>query len=315
MTIKVGGRGALGYHDRRKALLDMWLENESKTHSFSQKTRNVRIRVATTMKDKSGAHKPGKWRMTEKGDTAYDYRVIHRNQVVFDVGDFAKMDSQEDWLRIRRDTHLIWDVLNDFLTDPGCADLSPIKEGEYWGSLSAGKGTHTECFLGDYKAEFAKLKRGPIEIVERDLRWDFAMLVVAEANNRLPLDEQLQAIIEGEVMDYGVAVDRRLVAPKGDQLVREFGSSKSPDSPWRKTLWTVGPGPYKPLPDTRAAAYEATPLRFPTAIKPAQQPPGVFHALVREACGGMCPRGPECLPGPNDQRGYDGICDGCPAAF
>lgn len=315
MNIKAGGRGSLGYHDKRKALLDLWLENEKKTHTFPQKTRTVRIRVAKTQKTKDGNYKPGVWRMTERGDAAYDYRVIHRNQIVFDIGDFADMESKADWLRIKRDTELIWSVLNDFLSDPGCADLPRIKNGEYWGSLSAGKGTHTECFLDVYRAEFVKLKRGPIEVVEQDLRWDFAMLVIAEANNRLPLDEQIEAMLGGEEVDYGVAADRRLVAPKGDQLVREFGSTKNPTSSWKKTLWTVGPGSFKPLPDTREEAYTSAPLRFPTAIKPSVQPPGAFNALVREACGGMCPRGPECLPGPNDQRGYDGLCDRCPAAF
>lgn len=304
MTIEGGGRSSLGYHEKRKALLDLWLANEKATHTFTQKTRTVRIRVCSAGKD----GKPTKWRMTEKGDPAYDYRVIHRNQIVFDIGDFAEMDRPEDWLRIKRDTELVWDVLNELLPGTG---------GEYWGALSAGKGTHTELFIDPFRGEYAKLKRGPMEVVETDFRWDFAMLVVAMANDRLPLDEQLDVMLASDDFetehDYGVAVDRRLVAPKGDQLVREFGSHKAPGSKWKKTLWTVGPGPYRPLPDTREAAYKATPLRFPTSIKPAVQPPGVFNAVVREACGGMCPKGPECLTTSN--QGYADICNGCPAAF
>lgn len=283
------------FAERRNQFLDLLLAEEKDVHTFDWRGAKVKLRVCAA--DSEGG--ATQWRYAEHGDPNYDWRCVLRSQVVFDIGDDIEVApgvmEARPWSETRDDTHRIWDALNDFLPGTG---------GEYWGSLSAGKGTHTEVFLRPYTGDQG-----------RDFREAFAAAVLTMANERIPIEQRIEQMLRALDPDkpgaYGVIVDPGLLAPKGDHLIREFGSRKTQSSKWQKTLWTVGPGSYKPLPDTREEAYaQAGPLRIPDSIKPAVQPPGVFHAMLSEALGVVCPRGPQCLP-PN--CGWDGTCDSCPA--
>lgn len=312
MELLAGGKSEMRFHEDRRALLNALLKEEEVACTF-KRDEKVKIRVCSAGPD----GQPTRWRMTERGDPAYDYRVILRSQIVFDQGDHG------NWSRARRDAHAIWDVLNDFLVRS-----DGTGNGQYWGSITGGKGIHTDVFIRPFSIPHVVTDSYSGDSIEKmlDLRIDFAQNVLAACRARLPFDDRLTAILlledakteaeKADIMDrYAVVeADPRLLAPKGDQLVREFGARKKPNAKNRKVLWTVGPGPYRPLPETREAAYTAPSLPIPTKIVPSEQPPGVFHAIVRETLGGVCPKGPQCFPGLFDERNLDGICLHCPGA-
>jgi hypothetical protein len=231
-----------------------------------------RIRVG----DADAAGHPRQWRHIESPtEIAYQLRCVLANQVVFDVGDHTA------WDRTVRDTHMLWDVLNEW-----AAWMAPHGfRLEYWGALTGGVGTHTETFLHPNGLD----------------RKAFADTVVGACNERLGLEQSLA--------DGGVIVDPVCVAPNYEaRQVREFGAAKKGR---RKTLWTFGPGPYRRLPLDRDEAYKQAGVVIPTRLPIAEWPPGALHATVAVTFG-RCPRGPQCLPGPESTVGLDMTCEQCP---
>lgn len=224
--------------ERRKAWLQALL------HEAAYSGEPVRVGWA----DQTG--KPGHRRDVGAGDIHYDLRCVLPTQAVFDLGDHTP------WERTVRDTHLVWDQLNEWAVP-------------YLGALTGGKGTHTEVFLRPRGA---------------DRTW-FVAAVLAAINDRLGV----QAELRGE----GVTCDPVTVAPAPQsRLLREFGAIKKNN---RKVLWTQGPGPYRPIPLDRDEAYRQASGLVPTSFEVATHPPGARHRAVAEMLGKACPREPGCF--------------------
>lgn len=212
------------------------------------------------------------WRWSDdRTQPTYAYRAMLSNQIVFDIGDNG------DWDECVRDTHALWDALNWF----GVA---------YWGSLSGGKGTHTEVF-------------GPAGLT-REGRMGVANTILTAA----------RYFKSGTVWGDGITVDRLLLDPnEGSRQVREFGAIKTR----AKVLWCKGPSGYSPLPDSRCAAYQqveslrnGTPTRLPKT-----EDLDRLHIGAETGCigYGKCPIGPQCVPTP-EWSPWDymrGTCEDC----
>lgn len=166
------------------------------------------------------------------------------------------MGDDGDWERCRAETMAVWETLND-LGVP------------YWGALSGGKGTHTEVFLR------------PLWALEH--RESFAGCVMTLASERLQRPYS------------ALDVDPTCVAPPhARRLLREYGSPGA--TGYQKTLWVSGPDDgFAPLPDTRENAYQRAGVVLPNRILHADQPPGIFHGVVRDAVGGKCPQSVDCI--------------------
>jgi hypothetical protein len=116
-----------------------------------------------------------------------------------------------------------------------------------------------------------------------------------------------------------VEADHRLLSPpKNGRLVREFGRRKAVSAKTRKVLWTVGYGPFAPIPGERKDAYavaEAKGTVFPSAIpRSADLPLFDRTAELRLAPpGALCPIGPKCVPHHPSWSGANPRgCDTCP---
>lgn len=256
--------------------------------------------LKVTSEVRGGGMEP--WSDLHGADASHGFRTILPNEILFDVGDSG------DWERCRQTTHNIWRVLNAWKVP-------------YLGAPSGGSGTHTHVFLG-HDAEGLRV-RPRVEEIERpdgsvdltsdwpydvggvDLRPRIAEMVVRLAFERESLDVQLTTEDPWEYLD----IDRVKVAPGVNKsMVRAFGSRNV----HRKSLWTMGPGDFDPLPPSRDETYNNHEVIIPSELPVADAgTPGVEHATIARALKKECPQGPACIPGSVMGRGL--VCDRCPA--
>lgn len=224
------------------------------------------------------------------GDTSHTYRAVLPSQIVFDIGDHAP------WEKIRWATHRLWTILNRW----GIA---------YWGSLSGGKGTHTEFFIRPtpeigYDDGWRKHGIRP----GTDLRPIIADWIVRQMMDLEPVKRQIMVKDPYDHFD----IDTGHIAPMPQmKLLRDFGCLK-PSMGTRKTLWTTGPAPFPWLPTTRNEAYKYNRVLVPLSLPVNDDVPGASQHERASSIHGPCPQGPQCLPGPQSECGADGSCAHCP---
>lgn len=242
------------------------------------------------------------WSRIRGPNAGHGFRTILPNEIVFDVGD------RGDWERCRRTTHALWRVLNKW-------------DVPYWGALSGGKGTHTHVFLGHdgpgctLRPRVEKVRREdgkvdlvsewPYDVGRNDIRETVAEIAVRQAHQREAFNDRLLVEDHWEHLD----VDRGKVAAGPNKgMVRAFGSRNRE----RKSLWTVGPGPFPLLQPSRAQTYNNHDVVIPDELSAAGAgTPGVEHSTIAQALSKECPKGPACMPG--SIPGRDVVCRRCPA--
>jgi hypothetical protein len=227
----------------------------------------------------------GRWRYAGAGDVAYDYYCMLPSQVVFDQGDHG------DWSRTRRDAMALWRTLDGWNI-------------RYLAALTGGKGIHTEVFLHPFEADRLGIHAH---------RKAFATAAMGVTSDRINDEIEARLMLPTLSSTEEVESDPRLHAPNEDsRMVREYGSrGKGGKSPFVKTLWGMGPGPLRALPETREAAYRQAGVVFPEYLPLNEAPPSASHAMLREWFGGVCPIGPSCFPGAEESE--PGFCSECPA--
>lgn len=198
-------------------------------------------------------------------DPAYDYRTVLASEIVFDQGDHG------DWMRARSEAHALWTALDRWGL-------------RYHAALSAGNGIHTHVYMRPLDPE-SDLVRGTAATF---IRWAVQL-----------------ALAEDDLADVDDTEDPRLLTPAWQsRLIREFGARKSPDSKWRKTLWSDSK--FRPLPETREEAYAQAGLVLPRELSMNDFVPGWMHHEIASALG-PCPKSADCLFDPY------GTCDHCPS--
>jgi hypothetical protein len=270
-----------------------------------------------------------------RGPTAFNFhlRTLLPNQSVFDIGDDVIGPTERvptPWPETVATTHAIWAACTNLRID-------------FIGSLSAGKGTHTEITL-EAANKWAGIvdmsgsclncnhahpdDRGPTpchaELMgglrcvcqrqvrsdkpDEDWRWFTARAIISEAKRILWPDEE-------ERWMRTLRFDQGLIAPNADsQLVRDYGQRKSPGATTRKLLWHEGAGPAPPLPLDRDEAYrmaEALAAQRGGRVRPlslCRSGDRSDTRWVRELDGKPCPSGPQCF----SNEGWP-TCDSCPA--
>lgn len=222
----------------------------------------------------------GSWYMSRQ--CRYDLRTVHPTEVFIDQGDHL------EWLPMREFVHILWSVLDRWNMD-------------YWGSLSAGKGVHTQIIV--HPGDVFEVGDDDIERLATGYRRAFVSALLWACK----VEYARQRGFDPTWMEGGVEVDRVVVVPNHEsRMVREFGASKlNPKTGLKnaKTLWTRG-RPYRPLPETREEAYRTAGLVVPSTLPINEQPPGTIHMMLQEAFGGQCPKEVEC---------FEEFCDDCPA--
>ena len=154
----------------------------------------------------------------------HGYRNVLPCEVVFDM-------DVDDWDACVDHTHLLWDILNEH-------DIP------YWGALSGGSGTHTHVFIDEeYREEFV----------------DSVVSIALGKLNGGSIFDHLDRELTEVFTEFGH--DEHLLHPdKNSQAIRAFGAKKR----FTKTLWTEGPGNYKPVSLSRPKAYAIADTRIPT---------------------------------------------------
>lgn len=180
-----------------------------------------------------------------------------------------------EWPETRRRTHAI------------CAELRELGVAHAI-ALSGGNGVHVHVLSSAADGV-------------ADGRRYFALLVKEGVCRRLELDPH------EDDLDLRIW-DPVCISPR-TQLIREFGSRKREV----KTLWCSWPEErWKPLPPTKAAAYNQAGVRIPERLPLNESLPGEYTTQMRAALGGMCPRTQRCV---DLHRSGKGECVDCPLSW
>lgn len=198
----------------------VWERRKTLFYNLIEANGGDAIRVTQQGED----FRPQKW-VTTEDHRPYAYRAVLENEIVFDI-------DTDSWYECRKQTHTLWSVLS-FMKIP------------YWGSLSAGKGTHTHVFLKS-----------------KEQRDRLAGIVTDKVN------EMLSDTITVDGAEFKYETDafdtdpRLLTPPDGGHVVREFAVTKK----HKKTLWTEGPGGFRPVPLNRSHAYALAGVAVPRNV-------------------------------------------------